>query len=140
MPSLADFRGSCFLGFVQFQSLCFCRGGPVVSVLLVADGVLASLLVEGAFHQDVEEVADGRVVSELAADVDGPEERVRLWILDVGEADQVDGDVPDDALVVERLAHGVGNLGQVDLGETGLWEEAACIDVLFGCEAIDRAE
>ena len=78
--------GALFTIIRLFQEL-------LVAIFLVCDSVLSSLLVQLAFHEDVEEHGDSRHVCHLAVDIDSPEERVRSWVFHVRETDQIDCDV-----------------------------------------------
>ena len=64
---------------------------------------------------------------------------MRARIVCVREADHVDGDVAEDVLVVKRGADRLTDLGQVDLGQTGLRREAADVDHFCAAEFIVRA-
>ena len=102
----------------------------VLAILLVRDGVFSCLLVQLAFHQDVEEHGDCGQICHLAVDVDCPEEWMGVRIFHVREADKVDCHVAEDILFIESPTDGLTDLGQVNLGETRLRRESTCVDKL----------
>jgi len=69
------------------------------------------LLIELAFHEDVEEHCDCCEIGQLAADISSPEEWVLALILCVGETDQVDSYVPNDVFLVQGVADCLADLG-----------------------------
>ena len=112
----------------------------LLSVLFKRYRILASLLVQMTFHQDVEEVSHGCIIRQLTADVGRPEERMRTIVLSVGEADQVNCHVDNNILRVERLSDGLADLGQVDLRQGRLGREAADVDELGPLELVEGAD
>ena len=98
----------------------------------VINRVLSSQWIQFSFHHEVEEEASRCVVGHVAVQIDGPEEWMRLWRRWIWERDQVQGDMPDDTLLIEDLSNRVANSLHVHVWQGLLREEAARVDVLFG--------
>ena len=77
----------------------------LISIFLVRNSVLSSLLIELALHEDVKEHGDCSTVSQLGINVHSPEEGMRVRILRIREAHQVDCDVTNHILVVKCAAY-----------------------------------
>ena len=87
------------------------RQGP--ALVSAVDEVLTRVLVQTSLHQEVEEGADCRVVSEVAVDVSRPEQRVGGATCGIREADQVDCDMANDALFIQDIAYAFTDRHQV---------------------------
>ena len=77
----------------------------LISIFFVRNGVLSSLLIELALHEDVKEHGDGSTIRQLGIDVHSPEEGMRVRILRIREAHQVNCDVTNHTLVVKCAAY-----------------------------------
>ena len=89
--------------------------GIFVSILLVGDSILARLLIELAFHEDVKEHGHSSVVCQLTVDICRPEEGMLVVSIIAWEADHINGDVTDYILLVQFCANGLTDLCQVNL-------------------------
>lgn len=84
-------------------------------ILLVRNGVLSRLLVELAFHKDIEEKRHSCKVCQLAADVCCPEEWMLVFVFCVGETNEIDSNVTDDTSLIESTTNSLANFCQVNL-------------------------
>ena len=87
----------------------------LLCILLVRNGVLSRLLVELAFHKDVEEERHGCKVCQLATDVCSPEERMLVFVFCVRETNEIDSNMTDNTSLVESTANSLTDLCQIYL-------------------------
>ena len=83
--------------------------GVVVSNVLCVfhdlDVVLASLLVELALHQDVEEQGNGCKIGQPSVDIDCPELRMALGIRGIWKANQIDSNMSNQTFSIEHISN-----------------------------------
>ena len=108
---------------------------------LVRNGIFTSLLVQLTFHEYVKEQSNRREVSELAADICCPEERVLLKIISffIWEADEINGHMPKYFFRVQCVTDRLTNFSKVDLRQGCLWRETANIDKLGPLDLVKAA-
>jgi len=110
-----------------------------VTILFIRDSVLACLLIQLPFHQDVKKERHSCSVCKFTVYVNSPEERMLLGILSIWETYKINGHMTQDILIIQTRSNGRANFHQIYLRQTSLWGETTGIYHFTSTEFVMRA-
>lgn len=111
--------------------------GTLINLLRrIINRVFSRVAIKSTLHQEIEEVAGGRVVSDMAIQVDCPEEGMGIRRCWVWETHQVHRHMSNHSLTVKDLTNWAAYRLHVHIWQWLLWEKAPTINVFLCSEFI----